>query len=126
MRVISTPSAPQPVAAYSQGIVANGFVYTAGQVGLDVASGLLVDGIEAQAERALTSVKNIIEAAGLSVADIVKITIFVTDLSKFALVNAVYASFVGDHRPARSTVGVAALPLGAMIEVEAIAAQPSA
>ncbi|HXM18796.1 MAG TPA: Rid family detoxifying hydrolase [Candidatus Tumulicola sp.] len=126
MKVISTPSAPQPVAAYSQGIVANGFVYTAGQVGLDVASGLLVDGIEAQAERALTSVKNIIEAAGLSVADIVKVTIFVTDLSKFALVNAVYARFVGDHRPARSTVGVAALPLGAMIEVEAIAAQPSA
>lgn len=123
MKVISTPSAPQPVAAYSQGIVANGFVYTAGQVGLDAASGLLVDGIEAQAERALTSVKNIVEAAGLSVADIVKVTIFVTDLSQFALVNAIYARFVGDHRPARSTIGVAALPLGAMIEVEAIAAQ---
>jgi 2-iminobutanoate/2-iminopropanoate deaminase len=123
MKVISTPSAPQPVAAYSQGVVANGFLYTAGQVGLDTASGLLLEGIEAQAERALTSVKNIVEAAGLSVADIVKVTIFVTDLSQFALVNAIYARFVGDHRPARSTVGVAALPLGAMIEVEAIAAQ---
>jgi 2-iminobutanoate/2-iminopropanoate deaminase len=123
MEIISTDAAPQPVAAYSQGVKICGFVYTAGQVGLDPATGKLVDGLEAQAERAFASVKAIVEEAGLTVEDIAKVTVFVTDLSQFALVNSIYARFVGDHRPARSTVGVSALPLGALIEVEAIAAR---
>lgn len=121
MRLISTPDAPKPVAAYSQGVEVRGFVYTAGQVGIDPANGALVDGLEAQATMAFAHVAAILRAANLSAADVVKVTIFMTDLRQFAVVNAVFERFVGAHRPARSTVGVAALPLGALVEVEAIA-----
>ena len=96
-------------------------MFTAGQVGIDPASGKLVDGLEGQARLAFAHVGAIVRAAGLDVRDIAKVTIFMTDLSQFASVNRVFEQFVGDHRPARSTVGVAALPLGALIEVEAIA-----
>jgi 2-iminobutanoate/2-iminopropanoate deaminase len=126
MKRISTADAPRPVAAYSQGIQANGFVYTAGQVGLDPTTGTLAEGLDAQANLAFANVAAVLRAAGLSAADVVKVTIFMIDLKQFARVNAVFERFVGDHRPARSTVGVASLPLGALIEVEAIAALPSA
>lgn len=121
MRAIRTDAAPKPVAAYSQGIVANGFLFTAGQVGLDPASGKLVDGLEAQAERALENVRGILAAAGLSIAHLVKVTLFVTDLTKFAAINAIYERFLGEHRPARTTVGVSTLPGGALFEVDAVA-----
>jgi 2-iminobutanoate/2-iminopropanoate deaminase len=123
MKQISTADAPRPVAAYSQAVEAAGFVFTAGQVGLDPASGALATGIDAQAELAFSNVAAIVRAAGLTPADIVKVTIFITDLTQFARVNAIYERFVGTSRPARSTVGVSALPLGALIEVEAIAAR---
>jgi 2-iminobutanoate/2-iminopropanoate deaminase len=122
MKVISTDAAPRPVAAYSQAIEAGGFVYTAGQVGVDPATGKLADGLAAQAERAFENVRTILAAADLAVKDIAKITIYVTDLGEFKAVNDLYAKFVTVHRPARTTVGVATLPLGALIEVEAIAA----
>jgi 2-iminobutanoate/2-iminopropanoate deaminase len=121
MKRISPSDAPKPVAAYSAGLEAAGVVYTAGQVGIDPASGRLVDGLEAQARLAFSHIGAVIRAAGLGVRDIAKITIFMTDLSQFSIVNRIFEEFVGDHRPARSTVGAAALPLGALIEVEAIA-----
>ena len=122
MKVISTDAAPRPVAAYSQAVEAGGFVYTAGQLGVDPATGKLADGLAAQAERAFENVRIILAAAELAVKDIVKITLYVTDLSEFKAVNELYAKFVAVHRPARTTVGAAALPLGALIEIEAIAA----
>ena len=124
MKAIATPHAPVPVAAYSQGIEAAGFVFTAGQVGIDPATGTLAQGLDAQAEAAFSNIAAVLRAAGLGPPDVVKVTIFMTDLAHFTRVNAVYEGFVGTHRPARSTVGVAALPLGALIEVEAIAARP--
>jgi 2-iminobutanoate/2-iminopropanoate deaminase len=124
MKAIATPHAPVPVAAYSQAIEAAGFVFTAGQVGIDPATGSLAQGLEAQATAAFSNIAAVLRAAGLRPSDVVKVTIFMTDLAHFARVNAIYEGFVCTHRPARSTVGVASLPLGALIEVEAIAARP--
>lgn len=121
MKFISTDAAPKPVAAYSQGIESGGLVFTAGMVGLDPATNKLVDGLEAQARRAFENVRAVLAAASLSVSDLVKVTIFMTDLSQFAKVNEIFEQFVGLHRPARTTVGVSSLPLGALIEVDAIA-----
>jgi 2-iminobutanoate/2-iminopropanoate deaminase len=121
MKPIASPEAPRPVAAYSQGIEAGGLVFTAGQVGIDPATGALGHGLEAQAALAFSNIAAVLRAAGLGATDVAKVTIFVTDLAQFGVVNAAFERFVGDHRPARSTVGVAALPLGALIEVEAIA-----
>lgn len=121
MRTISTEAAPRPVAAYSQGVVAGGFLFTAGQIGLDPATNTLVDGLEAQAQRALENIRAVLAADGLSVADVVRFTLFLTDLSKFAAVNALYERFLQGHRPARTTVGVGSLPGGALFEVDAIA-----
>lgn len=123
MRAISTTAAPKPVAAYSQGIEANGFVFTAGQVGLDPQTSKLVEGLEGQTERALQNVAAVLEAAGLGFSNVVRVNIFVTDLSRFAAVNEIYQRFVGENRPARSTVGVASLPTGALIEIDATAAR---
>ncbi len=122
IRTISTGAAPKPVAAYSQGIVAGGFLFTAGMIGLDPLTGTMAEGLEAQAQRALDNVRAVLEAEGLGIADLVKVTIFLTDLSKFAAVNALYERFVGTCRPARTTVGVGSLPAGALIEIDAIAA----
>ncbi|MBV8172228.1 MAG: hypothetical protein JO219_09905 [Candidatus Eremiobacteraeota bacterium] len=124
MKQISTPEAPRPVAAYSQGIEAAGFIFTAGQVGLHPVSGTLAVGIDAQAELAFGNVAAVVRAAGLKTANIAKVTIFMTDLTQFGRVNVIYERFVGEHKPARTTVGVSALPLGALIEVEAIAIRP--
>lgn len=124
MKLIQTPDAPVPAAAYSQGTEARGFVFTAGQVGLDPATGVLATGLDAQAAAAFSNIAAVLRAAGLGPADVVKVTIFLTDLTHFGQVNAAYERFIGGHRPARSTVGVAALPLGALIEVEALAARP--
>jgi 2-iminobutanoate/2-iminopropanoate deaminase len=121
MKPIVSSDAPRPVAAYSQGIEAAGLVFTAGQVGIDPATGALGHGLEAQAALAFSNIAAILRAAGLSAADVAKVTIFVTDLGQFGTVNAAFERFVGAHRPARTTVGVAALPLGALIEVEVIA-----
>lgn len=124
MKLIATPEAPVPVAAYSQGTEAGGFVFTAGQVGIDPGTGRLAEGLDAQASAAFSNIAAVLRAAGLGPADVVKVTIFMTDLSLFGRVNAIYERFVASHRPARSTVGVAALPLRALIEVEAIAVRP--
>ncbi len=122
--VIATDGAPRPYAGapYNQGIKAAGLVFCAGQVGLDPASGTMVPGgVEAQAQRAMENLKAVLEAAGSSVAKVVKTTVFLADLADFTTMNEVYAAFFRDLPPARSTVQVAGLPGGALFEIEAIA-----
>jgi 2-iminobutanoate/2-iminopropanoate deaminase len=120
-QAIQTNGAPAPVGPYSQAIVAGDLVFCSGQVGLDPATGELVDGLEAQAERALRNLSAVLDAAGVSWADVVKTTIFLADVGDFAAVNAIYGKVMPDPPPARSTVGVSGLPKGALVEVEAIA-----
>ena len=120
--VITTTGAPAAVGPYSQGIKANGFVFTAGQVGLDPATGKLVEGdVLDQARRVFLNLKAILEAAGSSLDKVVKMTVFLKDINDFKRVNEVYAQFVPAPFPARSAFQVAALPLGALIEIEAVA-----
>ena len=120
-QAIQTNGAPAALGPYSQGIRSGEFVFCSGQVGIDPATGELVDGIEAQAERALRNLQSVLDAAGLGFDDVVKTTIFLADVNDFATVNAIYARFMADPPPARSTIGVGALPKGALIEIDAIA-----
>ena len=120
-QAVTSAGAPAAIGPYSQAIAVDETVYCSGQIGLDPATGELADGVEAQAERALRNLIAVLDAAGVTIADVVKTTIFLTDMGDFAAVNAVYATFVPDPPPARSTVAVAALPKGALVEVEAIA-----
>jgi 2-iminobutanoate/2-iminopropanoate deaminase len=121
---ISTGGAPAAIGPYSQGIDADGLVFCSGQLGLDPATGELVDGVAAQAERSLRNLSAVLDAAGLGWADVAKVTIFLADVNDFAAVNGVYGGFMPDPPPARSTVGVAALPKGGLVEIEAIARRP--
>lgn len=119
---VSTPGAPRAIGPYSQGIRAGGFLFTAGQVGFDPATGELVDGgIAEQTGRVLQNIKAILQAAGTDLSSVVKTTVFLVDMADFTAMNEVYAAAFGDHRPARSTVAVAALPRGARVEIEAVA-----
>lgn len=119
---INTDKAPAAVGPYSQGYRVGDFVFVAGQVALDPATGKLIEGdIKAQTNRVLTSLKAILEAAGSSTASVVKTTVFLQDIKEFRDFNEVYGSFFPDNPPARSMVQVAALPLGAKVEIEAIA-----
>jgi 2-iminobutanoate/2-iminopropanoate deaminase len=126
--VIAVDGAPKPFAGapYNQAIVAGGFVFCAGQVALDPESGTIVEGgIADQTERALKSLGAILAGAGCSMDDVVKTTVFLTDLGEFAEMNAVYAKHFTSQPPARSTVQVAALPAGARVEIEAVALLPA-
>ncbi len=119
---VRSSSAPQPIGPYSQAIRAGELIFCSGQVGLDPASGKLVEGgVVAQARQALENLCAVLAAAGASMDQVVKTTIFLTDMNDFAEVNTVYAEFVGEVPPARSTVAAAALPAGAKVEVDAIA-----
>jgi 2-iminobutanoate/2-iminopropanoate deaminase len=118
---ISTAGAPAAIGPYSQAVATDGLVFCSGQLGLDPESGELVDGVEAQTDRALRNLAAVLDAAGLTLADVVKTTIFLADMADFAVVNAVYARHMPDPPPARSTVQVAALPKAGLVEIEAIA-----
>lgn len=121
-KTISTPDAPAAVGPYSQGIAAGGFLFCAGQIPLDPATGELVTGdITAQATRVLENLGAVLRANGMGFGDVVKTTVFMVDLAEFAAMNAVYAKFFAAPFPARSTIQVAALPKGARVEIEAIA-----
>jgi 2-iminobutanoate/2-iminopropanoate deaminase len=121
-RAISTAGAPGAVGPYSQGIVADGLLFTAGQAALDPTSGALVEGgIEPETERVMSNLTAVLDAAGCGWDDVLKSTIFLVDMDDFVTVNAIYGRFVSDPPPARSTVGVAALPKGARVEIEVIA-----
>jgi 2-iminobutanoate/2-iminopropanoate deaminase len=125
-RVITTDKAPKPSGPYSQGISSHDLVFVSGQIGIDPRSGELVEGgAKAEALQCLENIKGVLSATGLGMDDIVKTTIFVTDISTFKLVNEIYATFFRAEPPARSTVGVASLPLGARVEIEAIAHRPT-
>jgi 2-iminobutanoate/2-iminopropanoate deaminase len=120
---ILTPHAPAPVGPYSQAVRVDGFVFCSGQVGLDPKTGQLVaGGVAEQARQVLDNLAAVLAAAELTLEAIVKTTIFLVDIADFAAVNAVYAERMGTPPPARSTIAVAALPLGARVEIEAIAA----
>lgn len=120
--IIATPHAPAAVGPYSQAVQIGDLIYTAGQIPLVPETGKLVDGgIEEQTRQVMQNLAHILEAAGSSLANVVKATIFVTNLADFAAINKVYGSFFAGDPPARSTVQVAALPLGATIEIEVVA-----
>lgn len=118
---VMTNAAPAAIGPYSQAILAGGLVFTAGQVGLDPASGELAAGVAAQTDRALRNLSAILDAAGTSLERVVKTTIFLADMADFAAVNEVYASHFSTPYPARSTVAVKTLPKEALVEIEAVA-----
>ena len=118
--IIQSPNAPAAIGTYSQAVRVGDTVYLSGQIGLDPSTMLLVDGIDAQIERVLENLKAVAEAAGGSLADIVKVTVFMTDLSHFAKVNEVMSRYFAEPYPARAVVGVAALPRGALVEADLV------
>ncbi len=120
--IIATEKAPAAIGPYSQGIKANGFVFTSGQIPLDPTTGAFPDGITAQTKQSLTNVKAILEQAGTSLDKVIKATVFLSDMNHFAEMNAVYSEFFGTtNPPARSAVEVAKLPKDALVEIEVIA-----
>ncbi len=120
--VIHTKEAPEAVGPYSQAVRVGNFLYTAGQIGLDPQTGKLVaDDIEIQTERVLKNLQAVLEAAGADLSNVLKTTVFLLDMAEFAAMNTVYASYFDENPPARSTVQVAALPLGGRVEIEAVA-----
>ena len=124
-RVIQSPGAPAPVAAYSQAIASGDLLFCSGQIAIDPQTGQMVGGgIEAETERVLENLKAVLAAAGASLADVVKTTVYLSDFSEFQAMNAVYVRAFPTDPPARATVGVSALPRGAKIELEAIARLP--
>lgn len=121
MNTISTSKAPQAIGPYSQAIETNGMIFTSGQIALKP-DGSFVDGdVEAQTTQVMQNLSAVLEAAGSSLQNVVKTTIFLANMDDFSKVNAIYGSFFGDHKPARSTVGVKSLPKNAQVEIEAIA-----
>jgi len=124
-KVVTTKEAPMPVGPYSQAIVSGDKVFTAGQLGIDPATGKLVgEGVEEQTRQALRNLQAVLAAAGTSLENAVKVTVFLTDMGNFPIMNRVYAEFFPKEPPARTCVGVAALPMGAAVEIEVVAALP--
>lgn len=125
MDFLSTDRAPAAVGPYSQAVKSGRLLFCSGQIGLVPGSGALADGgVSAQTGQALKNLAAVLKAAGLGLHDVVKTTVFVADIKEFAAVNDVYAKHFGSHKPARSTVQAAALPLGALVEIDAIAVFP--
>lgn len=122
LEITATKKAPQAIGPYSQAISANGMVYTSGQIGL-TPSGELVQGIEAQTRQVLENLSEVLGASNSSLNQVIKTTIFLSDMEHFGIVNGIYAEFFGDHKPARSTVAVKILPKDALVEIECIALQ---
>ena len=124
-QVVATPDAPAAIGPYSQAIVAGSLLFTAGQIPLDPSTMKLVDGdVTVQAERVMKNLEAVLTAAGTTFAHIVKTTCFLADLNDFPAFNAVYGQYFGDDAPARSTVQVAKLPMGSLVEVECVAIIP--
>jgi len=122
LEFVSTAGAPKAIGPYSQGVIANGFLFTAGQVALDPDKGELVPGgIAEQTTRALENLGAVLKEAGSDFSQVVKTTVFLVDMADFTPMNEIYSRAFGQHRPARSTVAVAALPRGARVEIEVIA-----
>jgi 2-iminobutanoate/2-iminopropanoate deaminase len=123
---VKTEHAPAAIGPYSQGIIANGFLYSAGQIALDPKSGeMAASEIAAQTEQVMRNLDGVLEAAAAKWGDVVKTTVYLHDMADFPTVNEIYGRWIGDARPARSTVQVSALPRGSLIEVDLIALIPS-
>lgn len=120
-KVISSPLAPGAIGPYSQAIEVNGMLFLSGQLPIDAATGLMAEGIEEQAKQSLSNIKHILEEAGLTMANVVKTTVFLADMSLFADMNKVYSTFFKGEYPARSAVAVKALPKDALVEIECVA-----
>jgi len=122
LRTIAVDGAPKAIGPYAQGIVANGLLYTAGQTARDPATGNPVSGdIGVQTNRVLDNLEAILKGAGCTLQDVIKVTVFMTDLGDFAKMNEVYAARFGSHRPARSTVQISKLPSNAQLEIDVVA-----
>jgi 2-iminobutanoate/2-iminopropanoate deaminase len=127
LETVHTEHAPAAIGPYSQGIIANGFLFTAGQIALDPASGQVIAGdVSAQTEQVFKNLAAILDAARVGWADVVKATVFLMDMKDFPRVNDVYARVMGDSRPARSTVQVSGLPRGVLVEIDLVVAIPDA
>ena len=120
-QIISTPNAPQAIGPYSQAVEANGFVFVSGQIPIVPATGQMPEGIEAQTEQVMRNIGAILEAAGLTYSNVVKTTVLLKSIGDFATMNSIYAKYFTEDCPARAAFEVAALPKGALIEVEVIA-----
>jgi len=126
VRTVHTDKAPAAIGPYSQGIIAGDFLFTAGQIALDPATGQIVQGdVTAQTERVIRNLTAVLESAGASWSDVVKTTVYLQDMADFPRVNEVYGRMIGDARPARSTVQVSGLPRGVLVEIDAVAALKS-
>lgn len=125
VKTVHTDKAPAAIGPYSQGIVANGFLFTAGQIALDPATGQVVAGnVAAQTERVMANLAGVFATVGATWKDVVKTTVYLHDMNDFPTVNEVYGKALGDARPARSTVQVSALPRGVLVEIDAVVAVP--
>lgn len=120
-KIINCENAPAALGPYNHACEANGFIFTSGQLGIDPATGKLVDGAEAQARQALINLENVLAVAGATMKDVLKATVFVVDLGDFATVNKVYNECFGSDFPGRSCVQVAKLPAGGLVEIEVVA-----
>ena len=123
LNIIHTENAPAAVGPYSQAVRTGNLLLTSGQLGLDPASGILPEGIAAQAEQSLKNIDAILSEGGFAKTDVVKTTVFIRNMGDFATVNQIYAAYFGDHKPARSCVEVSALPKGGLVEIEVIASK---
>ena len=123
--IVHTDKAPKAIGPYSQAIRTDCMIFAAGQTGIDPATGdLIPGGVEEQTRQVLTNLQNVVEAAGSSFKHVVKTTVFLKDMNDFARMNAIYAEYFGENPPARSTIAVAGLPKGGLVEIEAIALIP--
>ncbi|SHE85719.1 endoribonuclease L-PSP [Thermoanaerobacter uzonensis DSM 18761] len=120
--IINTDAAPKAIGPYSQAVMIDSFLYASGQIAIDPATGEFVEGgIEAQTERVLENIKAILKAAGMDLNNVIKTTVFVTNIGDFAKINEIYGRYFKDNPPARSLVEVKSLPKGALIEIEVVA-----
>jgi 2-iminobutanoate/2-iminopropanoate deaminase len=125
VKTVQTDKAPAAIGPYSQGIVANGFLFTAGQIAIDPATGQVLTGtVAAQTERVMANLAAVLASVGATWKDVVKTTVYLHDMNDFPTVNEVYGKALGDARPARSTVQVSALPRGVLVEIDAVVAVP--
>jgi 2-iminobutanoate/2-iminopropanoate deaminase len=125
-RFIETKSAPAAIGPYSQAVISQGFLFTSGQIPLDPTTGELLKGdLKAQAHLVFSNLNAVLKAAGASFEDVVKTTVFLTTMSDFAALNEVYSEYLGKRKPARSTIAVAGLPKGALVEIELVAKIPN-
>lgn len=123
MEIVRTDNAPAAIGPYSQAVIAGGFLFSAGQIALDPAAGQIVEGgITAQTDRVMKNLQAVLDSAGLGWKDVVKTTVYLHDMADFPAVNEIYGRWLGEARPARSTVQVTALPRGALVEIDMTAA----